>query len=198
MRLGKSPSAGKGTLAYSITAHPAPYVDGYDDLVSGVANSAPEHSNVLFSGYRDGAFIFNLSSRGDRRDPSVIRADKLQLRKKIRRELGVEESSLSQAEIADLISRKGVHYVVAQPDFWTGLEQMKKLQEVFLYPQFEEVARFKMTADYPHQDKEHVVYRNLGDVVNGPGRLEIEIPLIDRLISSALGNGETQSADKLV
>ncbi len=179
-----------GTLGYTLLARPVHYVDGYRDLVDYIAEVAPPHSVVLFSGYRDGAFIFNLRSIEARRDLSVLRSDKLLLKIKIRRELGVEEADFSREEIADLINRHGVHYVVAQPDFWTDLDQMAKFQEVLDSPQFEKVARFPMTANYPNLDKEYVVYRNLGDVAQGPIPVTIRIPMIGRTISSEVGNSQ--------
>ena len=117
---------------------------------------------------------------------SVIRADKLLLRIAVRRGLGVEQKNYTEAEIAALINKLGVRYVVAQPDFWTDLEQMKRLQNVLHGPQFAEVKRFPMTANYPAQENELVVFRNLGEVAKGPINVLIELPIIDSTVSGSI------------
>ena len=176
------------TLAQTLLFRPVHYVDGYRQVVDFVAGLAPANSNIVFSGYRDGAFIFVMRAHGDRDDINVIRADKLLLRISVRRELGVEQRDYDNAEIADLIDSMAVHYVVAQPGFWTDLDQMARLQDVLQGPRFEEVARFPMTANYPAQESELLVYRNLGAVAEGPVAIDIELPIIGRDISSTPGN----------
>jgi 4-amino-4-deoxy-L-arabinose transferase-like glycosyltransferase len=175
------------TLALTLSTRPVLYVDGYRDAVDFVARIAPKQSNVLFSGYRDGAFIFNMRALANRPDLNVIRADKLLLKLAVYRELGVEQKSHSEAEIAGLINALGVHYVVAQPDFWTDLEQMARLQAVLKSAQFKEVARFKTPSNYDSQEKELVVYRNLGPVAKGPIAITNEVPFINRVITGTPG-----------
>jgi hypothetical protein len=176
------------TLAMTLFSRPVHYVDGYRDVVDFVAGVTPRDSNVLFSGYRDGAFIFNMRAHANRPDISVIRADKLLLRIAVRRELGVAQQSYDEAEIAKLINKMGVHYVVAQPDFWIDLNQMARLQAVLRGTQFEEVKRFKMRANYNSQEKELVIYRNLGSVAAGPVDITNELPIIERSVSGTLEN----------
>jgi 4-amino-4-deoxy-L-arabinose transferase-like glycosyltransferase len=178
---------GVATLFLTLSTRPVLYVEGYRNAVDYIAHAAPKQSNVLFSGYRDGAFIFNMRALANRPDLSVIRADKLLLKLAVYRELGVEQKSYSEAEIAGLINALGVHYVVAQPDFWTDLEQMARLQAVLKSAQFKEVARFKTPANYDSQEKELVVYRNLGPVAKGPIAITNEVPFIDRVITGTPG-----------
>lgn len=177
------------TMSVTLSTRPVHYVDGYRDVAKAIAKIAPPYSNVLFSGYRDGAFVFEMRAAAGRPDVSVIRADKLLLRVSVRRGLGVEEKGYQKAEIAALINRLGVHYVVAQPDFWTDLKEMKRLQEVLEGPQFVETTRFAMNANYPAQEKELVVYENLGDVTKGPIEITNELPIVGREISSQISTG---------
>ncbi len=72
-------------LAWSILECPVPVVSGYREIADYVAGHAPPNGVVLFSGYRDGNFIFDLRARGDRRDIWTLRADKLLLRVAIER-----------------------------------------------------------------------------------------------------------------
>lgn len=186
-------------LSFSTTvgSRPVLFVDGYRDVVDFVATKAPKYSNILFSGYRDGSFIFNMRAHSNRPDVSVIRADKLLLRISVRRGLGVEQKNFNEAEIAALIDKMAVNYVVAQPDFWTDLEQMARLQNVLHGQQFEELKRFKMRANYPAQEKELVVYRNLGKVAQGPINITNELPIINRSVSGKIyrGNAEKYKSD---
>ena len=171
------------TFVETVTTRPVEYVAGYNDIVEKVTKLAPQNSNVLFSGYRDGSFIFAMRAIGDRPDVSTVRSDKLLLRIASRRELGVEQKNYTIEEIAELINELAIHYVVAQPDFWTDLEQMKLLQTLLESDQFEEIQRFKMEANYNADEKELVIYRNLGDVAAGPIKIKNELSLIGRTIS---------------
>ncbi len=171
------------TLGITIVTRPVYYVDGYKDVVEYVSNIAPKNSNVLFSGYRDGAFTFNMRAYSERPDLSVLRATKLLLKISVRRSLGVEQQNYSEPEINDLINKMGVHYIVAQPDFWTDLDQMEKLQNVLNAGKFKVVRRFKMNANYDSVDKELIVYQNLGEVAKGPVKIVNELPIINRKIT---------------
>jgi len=172
------------TFVETVTMRPVEYVAGYNDVVENVTKLAPQNSNVLFSGYHDGSFIFAMRAVGDRPDVSIVRSDKLLLRIASRRELGVEEKNYTIEEIAELINELAIHYVVAQPDFWTDLEQMKLLQTLLESDKFEEIQRFKMEANYDAAEKELVIYRNLGNVAVGPVNIKNELSLIGMTISN--------------
>lgn len=171
------------TAATTAFLRPVYYVDGYANVVDTVAKRAPKDSVVLFSGYRDGAFVFNMRAREDRRDLSVLRADKILLSLAVRRELGVQEKSMTDAQLAQLINDSGVHYVVMQPGFWTDLEAMRRFERVVTGPQFEEVARIPTPANHKAHETELVVYRNLGSVGPRPDKLNIELKIINRQIT---------------
>ncbi len=172
------------TLIETIITRPVEYVAGYNNVVKEVTKLAPLNSNVLFSGYRDGSFIFAMRAIGERPDVSTVRSDKLLLRIASRRELGVEEKDYTLEEIAELINKFAIHYVVAQPDFWTDLEQMKLLQTLLESDRFEEIQRFKMEANFDADEKELVIYKNLGDVAAGPVNITNELALIGRTVSN--------------
>jgi hypothetical protein len=176
------------TLAETMTTRPVEYVAGYNDVVEKVTKLVPQNSNILFSGYRDGSFIFAMRAIGNRPDVSIVRSDKLLLRIASRRELGIEEKNYTIEEIAELINKYAIHYVVAQPDFWIDLEQMRLLQTLLESEKFEEIQRFKMEANYNADEKELVIYRNLGDVAAGPINIKNELSLIGRTISNNNSN----------
>ena len=168
----------------TVMFRPVFYVRGYAEAAEFIAKAAPQDSKILFSGYRDGSFVFNMRGREDRRDLSVIRADKLLLSVAVRRELGVGQKDLSEIEISDLINQLGVQYVVAQPGFWNDLEIMQRFERVLASSQFKEVARISTPANYNAHEKELVIYRNEGPVNKGPVRLQLDLPIIGRTIKA--------------
>jgi len=95
----------------------------------------------------DGAFIFDMRLREDRRDLSVLRAAKLLLRVKQRRDLGVEQKNVTEAETAEMLNRYGVSYVVDQPNFWDDLKNMRQLQRVLHTKQFQLVDTIARAAE---------------------------------------------------
>ena len=133
---------------YSTLNRPVEYVSGYNQVALKIAELAPESSNVLFSGYRDGSFIFAMRAVADRDDMSTVRSDKLLLQIASRRELGVEEKDYTKDEIAKMINELAINYVVAQPDFWTDLNQMALFQELLEGESFEEVERYQLLRNY--------------------------------------------------
>lgn len=171
------------TAGITAWARPVLYVDGYAQVAAEVARLAPQGSAVMFSGYRDGAFIFNMRALKDRQDLHVMRADKLLLGISVRRELGVEQKGLSEAEIADAINANSVHYVVMQPGFWIDLDAMQRFERVMASRQFEEVVRIATPANYPAHESELVIYRNKGDVSQRRQGVDIELKIINRRIS---------------
>ncbi len=171
------------TAGHTWWLRPVYYVDGYAETAAFLAKHAPPDSVVLFSGYRDGSFVFNMRAREDRRDLSVLRADKILLSVAVRRELGVEEKPISEAQLAQLINDSGVHYVVMQPGFWTDLEAMRRFERVMASDQFEEVTRIATPANHRAHEKELVVLRNRGRVGPKPDKLNIELKIINRTIS---------------
>jgi hypothetical protein len=177
---------GIAVLSANLIANPVPRIEGYRSAVDVIADRAPRGSTVLFSGYRDGNFIFGMRARTDRRDLRVLRADKLLLKFSIRRELGVEEKGYSEDEIADLLNGYGVAYVVAQSDFWTDLAEMRRLQAVLRSSRFEEVVRVPITGNVPHDDRELVIYRNRGPVAPPGAAIQLDLPIIGRRIEGKL------------
>lgn len=163
---------------------PVYYVEGYAEAARYIAKVAPKDSAVVFSGYRDGSFVFNMRAQQDRPDLSVIRADKLLLRVAVRRELGVEEKPIGESEIAALIDRLGAHYVVVQPDFWNDLAAMQRFEHVLASAQFERVATIPTPANHPAHEKELVIYHNRGKVAAKTSRIDIDLPMINRSIAA--------------
>jgi len=176
-----------GTGLYTWRAAPTPYVTGYREAAELIAREAPKDAVVVFSGKRDGSFIFNVRALASRHDISVIRADKLLLEIAVRRELGVQEHDLSEQQIADLLDRDGVSYVVAQDGFWTDLPVMQRFQDVLRSPHFRQVGAIEVTANVPVEDRTLLIYRNEGTIAAGPHRVDVHLPIIGRTLEGTVG-----------
>jgi hypothetical protein len=179
-------------FAHTIASKPVPAVAGYDQAVDYIARHAPPNSVVLFSGYRDGSFIFNMRAREDRRDVWVLRSDKLLLRVTQRRELGVQERGLSDDQILDIFHRYGVNYVVTQPNFWDDLASMRQFQKVLESPQFQRVAVIPVRANVAHQDHKLEIYENRGPQNVARQRITLDLPIIGLPVEGRLGTGVPQ------
>ncbi|WP_394790766.1 ArnT family glycosyltransferase [Rhodoferax sp.] len=155
---------GVGVLAWSITYRPIQFVRGYAQAAEYVLAHAPEHSVVLFSGNRDGSFIFNMRA-GTRDDVSVARADKLLFRVSIERERGIQDRQLTGERILEFFRLHGVRYVVYDPDFWQDLPSMAALSSLL-----EDSRRFALvqevhtTANFDQADKRLRIYQFLGEL----------------------------------
>lgn len=176
-----------GTGIYTWRYAPVPAVAGYAEAADWIARQVPRDAIVMFSGKRDGSFVFNMRTHDDRRDIYTIRADKLLLEIAVRRELGVNQKALSKDEISGMLDRYRVQYVVAQTDFWTDLEVMARLQDVLQSDQFEPVAKIVVNANVPSEDKELRIYRNTHPVAPGGSNLQLDLPIIGRSLGGQIG-----------
>jgi 4-amino-4-deoxy-L-arabinose transferase-like glycosyltransferase len=169
---------GIATFGYSLVFCPPPRIGGYAEIADYVADVAPKNAVVLFSGYRDGNFVFDLRTHEERRDLSTIRADKLLLRVAVERERGVGQASLDERQIAQALRDYGVSLVVAQPGFWSDLREMARLDAVLHSPDFERVAHFDITGTVGHTDREIEIYKPTYRVEPAHRTLRLEMPII--------------------
>lgn len=177
---------GVGVLAWTVADDPVPTVVGYGQMADYVADRVPANARVLFSGYRDGNFVFDLRRREDRRDIATIRADKLLLRIAIERRRGVGEADYSQAQIVSLIRTLGIDLVVAQDGFWADLTEMHRLASVLVGPDFTPVAHFTIGGTMGRTDKSFTIYRPNYPVEQKARTLELDMPIFGGKIGGAL------------
>ncbi|HEV2263565.1 MAG TPA: glycosyltransferase family 39 protein [Stellaceae bacterium] len=179
-------AVGAGVFAWTVAYDPVPTVIGYKHLADYVADGVPANARVLFSGYRDGNFVFDLRMREDRRDISTIRADKLLLRIAIERRRGVGEADYSQAQIAALIRTLGIDLVVAQDGFWADLTEMHRLADVLAGPDFTPVAHFTIGGTMGRTDRSFTIYRPNYPVEQKTRTLELDMPIFGGRIGGQL------------
>jgi hypothetical protein len=185
-----SATAGLGvaTLLYSMILYPPFAVEGYADVVDYVALHAPRNAVVLFSGYRDGNFVFDLRTHEERRDISTLRADKLLLRVAEDRIRGVGQASLDEKQIADALREYGVSLVVVQPGFWTDLREMARLSAVVHTPDFERIASFDITGTGGHTDHQIEIYKPTYPVEQTRRSLQLQMPIIGDSFKGNIGS----------
>ncbi len=119
------------------------------------------------NGSRLGAASFS------RRDISVVRADKLFLRIVILPSLGLNPKDFTKGQIAGMLNRYGVSYVVTVPRVWAETPVMARFAAVLESDQFEEVARIPVRG--PTAERELVIYRSRGPLADPPEDFEIEL-----------------------
>jgi hypothetical protein len=176
------------SLTYTMAEHPVPMIDGYREAVAYVAAHAPRNSVVLFSGYRDGSFVFNMRACKNRPDLAVLRADKLLLRVTQRRELGIQERDFTPAQIADLLNRYGVSYVVNQPNFWDDLTIMQRLQTVLKNGSFTKLTSIPVSGNVQRQDHWLEIYSKNGPVKRAGESIRMELPIVNVVVEGAVGS----------
>lgn len=144
--------------AWSIVSHAVPRVDGYAEVARAAAQAAPAGTNLLFSGYRDGNFIFALRTETHRADLSVLRADRMLLDVSVYLETA-RYRERTQTEILSLIENAGIDIVVLQPGFQQRLQPLRELQELVESPEFQEISRHPINGNFALPDREIVIYR---------------------------------------
>ena len=179
---------GAGTFVYSLVFSSPPVVRGYRAVADYVAQHAPRDGVVMFSGYRDGNFVFDLRTHEDRRDISTIRADKLLLRIAVERERGIGQADLNEEQIAASLRDFGVSLIIVQPGFWEDLREMAHFSAVLRSPEFERVVQFDITGSVDHTDQSIEIYKPTYAVNQGRRTLRLEMPIIGDTFRGTVGS----------
>ncbi|MGD9946237.1 MAG: hypothetical protein AB7S98_23695, partial [Burkholderiaceae bacterium] len=174
-------------LAQAVTASPVPRVSGLREAASEIVTLAPAGATTVFSGYRDGSFIFNLRSLDAKRQHRVIRADKLLLELSVRRGLGVRELDVSRDAMLSMFADYWVDYLVIDPDFWVDLAVMRRFSEFVADGPFERIRTIDIQANTPGIEKQYVVYRYVGPRSAERKPLSVKLKMIDSQFDETQG-----------
>jgi 4-amino-4-deoxy-L-arabinose transferase-like glycosyltransferase len=195
---------GLATLGYSLIFDPVSALTGYRAAVDYVALHAPPNAVVVYSGYRDGDFVFDLRTHPERSDITVIRADKLLLRIAVERLRGVGQTDYSEAEIAAMLRSYGVSMVVAQKGFWLDLTQMARFADVLNSPDFARGPAFPLGGTLSSNDGRYVgggarveVFTPTYAVEPPSAGLVIDMPFIGDRFKGRINDADGAQADKL-
>jgi hypothetical protein len=170
-----------------ITNH-VPYVSGYRAAAQYVCSIAPPDSVVMFSGMRDGSFIFNVKSMPECKNVTVIRADKLLLRVAIDRRLfGVQEFGVTDVKFKEMLGHYGVRYIVIEPDFWFDLKSMQMLVTLLHQDQFRLLTKVPVVSNREHIKSGLEIYENLGPLSQGKSLLRVELPVSGIAVEGSVG-----------
>ncbi len=176
------------SFSYTLVTKPVPYVSGYRAAAHYVCSMAPPDSVVMFSGQRDGSFIFNVKSMPECKNLTVIRSDKLLLKVAIDRQLfGVQELGVTEDKFREMIERYGVRYVVVEPGFWNDLQSMQMLVRVLHQDQFKLLTTIPVVSNREHGDPQLEVYQNLGFSAQGKNPLKVELPVSGIAVEGKVG-----------
>jgi Dolichyl-phosphate-mannose-protein mannosyltransferase len=159
-------------------------VGGYLEAAQKIANIATPDSRVLFSGYRDGPFIFALHSVSPRPDVTVVRGDKLWFNIRIMPGFGLGERDLSAQDMRDLFYRYGISYFVVEKGFWNDVPVQKTFNQLMETDDFEVVARIPLTGRVTQSESEIIIYRNLSPIKTTPDTMTINIPAVGEKVTS--------------
>src|SRR5271165_35527 len=178
-----------GIFSYTLVKDHTPYVSGYRAAAQYVCSVAPADSVVLFSGLRDGSFIFNVKTNAECKNLSIIRADKLLLRvMMVRSMFGVEDLGVSQAQFKQMLGRYGVRYIVIEPDFWADLKSMQMLVDLLHQDQFKLMTKFPIVSNREHIQSQLEIYENLGPLSEGKNLLRVELPVSGLMVEGKVGS----------
>lgn len=173
---------------YTLATNHVPYVSGYRAAAEYVCSVAPPDSVVMFSGLRDGSFIFNVKSMPECKNLTVIRADKLLLRVAIHRSLfGVQEFGVSEVKFRDMLERYGVRFIVIEPDFWPDLKSMQMLSDMLHQDQFRLLTTIPISSNRERIRSNLEIYENLGPLSVGKNTLRVELPVSGIAVQGPVG-----------
>jgi 4-amino-4-deoxy-L-arabinose transferase-like glycosyltransferase len=172
--------------ATTIIFDQVPRVTGYREAASWIAQHAPRGAVVVFSGERDGSYIWNMRTMQRRPDVTTLRSDKLLLSISVTRLRGVKAKDYSEPQIASMLDNDGISYVVAQDDFWQDIPVMKRFDDLLHSSHFREVYRIATTSNVPVRDKVLRIYKNEDPINRDPKGIQLDLPVIDQQIHGSL------------
>jgi 4-amino-4-deoxy-L-arabinose transferase-like glycosyltransferase len=176
------------SFGYTLATSHVPRITGYRDAAQYVCSMAPPNSVVMFSGWRDGSFIFSVRSLPECKNLTVIRADKLLLRVAIHRDLfGVKELGVAESNLKEMLGRFGVHYIVIEPDFWNDLQSMQMLVRILHQDQFKLLTTISAVNNREHNGSKLEIYENLAPLSQGKNVLRVELPVSGIAVEGKVG-----------
>jgi 4-amino-4-deoxy-L-arabinose transferase-like glycosyltransferase len=177
-----------GIFIHTLAREHVPVVSGYRAAAQYVCSVAPPNSVVLFSGRRDGSFIFDVRATPACKNLTVIRADKLLLLLRGNRYLfGVKELGVTDSQFLGMLQQYGVRYVVVQPNFWKDLQSMQMLDRVIHGDQFKLLTTVHLVGDQEPDETELEIYQNLTPVSQQKNPIRFDLPAFGITIKGTVG-----------
>lgn len=171
--------AGAGLFVFTLASQSVPYLAGFREAATQVANRTPPNTTVLFYGQRSAAFVFDLRALGWRRDIRVLRAEKLFVHYRQGRGAGVTDLGADTAAIKAIFPRYRIAYAVYDPHFWDDLPSIQNMDAVLGGPDFAAVKTITVESNVAHNDKEFRIARYNGALPEHAEPLKMDMPLIN-------------------
>lgn len=177
------------TYGYSLVYAGPPIVTGYRDIVAYVAENTHEGDVIVFYGYHDGNFAFNLRAYS-KRDLSVLRGTKLLISVAGERRRGVTDNDLDESKISQMLKDDGVSMIVAQRDFWTDIPSMARFEKLMHSPDYRLTHTFHTTGElWPPMDGQGIVDIFVPTYKVEPpkgGAIVIDLPIVGQKVTGQL------------
>lgn len=143
----------------SVEVAQVPVADGFREAARLAQQYTPPGRSVMISAHRDGSFIFDMRTMGNRRDIGVRRADKLFVEINIMRQLGIKDQNLDKAGVKAILDDQKIAVVVAQTGYLADQPSMQAFQTVLEEDrEFIVVGRVAMRGELRKDERELVVY----------------------------------------
>lgn len=144
----------------AVAVSQVPVADGFREAAALAQANTPKGQNVLISAHRDGSFIYDMRTLGNRRDIGMRRADKLFVEINIMRQLGIKDQNLDQDAIRAILNDQKIAVVVVQSGYLADQKSMQEFQKLLdgggVY---KVVGRVKMRGELRADERELVVYK---------------------------------------
>lgn len=161
-------------LAITLLTTSTPRIGGYNAAANYIVSHAPPNARVLFVGNQDGSFIFNVRAHEERRDISIIRADKIFLNVAMNADWGLHPRDYSFVQVERMLDDLAISYVVTIPRMWAKeAVVMEELSNILESEHFQEVAR--VVLDGNTGDKELLIYKNNATLPEVPASYNMEL-----------------------
>lgn len=163
-------------FGYTLWFRPVDSFVGMKQAALAAAGFAPPDSNIYFSGKFDGAFIFALRAYSGRSDLSTIRADKTLLRVRVARAFGLEQSTMDDPAILEMIRTLGLKTIVHHEGFWTDIPVIDRFEKLLKTSDFTELQSIPLVSNYPTSDTTRIrIYKPNFPVADGRPKIPMEL-----------------------
>jgi hypothetical protein len=147
------------SIYQAVAVTQVPVADGFREAAQLAQAHTPKGQNVLISAHRDGTFIYDMRTMGERRDIGIRRADKLLVEITIMRSLGIRDQHLDQDAIRRILEDQRIAVVVAQTAYLADQPSMQQFQKLLdTSGMYTVIGRVPMRGQLRKDEQELVVY----------------------------------------
>lgn len=183
-------SCGLYLFVSNVIFHPPPAIAGHERAVHVLSKHMPEAGVILFSGYRDGSFIFHSRILDEKAPWTILRSEKVFFDMTIKRSMGVKEFDLTEQEIQAVLDKYGVRYVVSQPSYFSDLGVMQRFNKVVRGTAFtlvDEIDLSEVVDNISVNGEKLMIYKNISkNIEKYPGDISINVGAIGKEIKGKL------------